>query len=226
MEIIKTYFKTCIKIFSYIFIVIITIFIAIWVVNSFKYKDKKNNKEITYYYHIFINNQKLKYWSIKEELTQEINNYIQSVAPTSAVDGLTLLNDCEEYNIDIIFVLAQGTLESHFATKGIGGKINSIFNVCVYDTIKNGNNVKEKFKYSHPNQSVKPYLQLLTNDYLVNGKTEYDLLENYVNKNGKRYASYQNYEKDMISIINRIKNTTKLDSINQEFIKIKTINNF
>ena len=60
MEFVKTYFKTCLKNFGYIFIVIIAIFIAIWVVKSLN-KDKENNKEITYYYHIFTNNQKLKY---------------------------------------------------------------------------------------------------------------------------------------------------------------------
>ena len=33
-------------------------------------------------------------------------------------------------------------------------------------------------------------------DDLVDGKTEYDLLHNYINKDGKRYASDENYEKN------------------------------
>ena len=182
----------------------------------FNNKKSNNNDNAYYLFEIFRDNQKLKYWAVKEELTIEVNNYIQSVAPQSIVDGLYLINDCEKYQVDITFVLAQGTLESHFATKGIGGKINSIFNVCVYDSIKDGNNVNKNYKYPHPNKSIEPYLKLLTADYLINGKTEQDLLENYVNKNGKRYASYVNYEQDLSSIIDRIKSNTKIDSLYKE----------
>jgi hypothetical protein len=71
----------------------------------------------------------------KTELANEVDNYIKTVAPTSLVNADYLVEGCKNYNVDLIFVLAQGTLESHFATKGVGGKINSIFNVCVYDNI-------------------------------------------------------------------------------------------
>ena len=76
--------------------------------------------------------------SVRNELAKEVDNYIKTVAPTSLVNADYLIDGCNDYDIDLIFVLAQGTLESHFATKGVGGKINSIFNVCVYDNIKTG----------------------------------------------------------------------------------------
>ena len=43
------------------------------------------------------------------------------------------VEECERYNIDIIFTLVQGEIESHFGTKGLGAKINNVFNVGVFD---------------------------------------------------------------------------------------------
>jgi flagellum-specific peptidoglycan hydrolase FlgJ len=159
----------------------------------------------------------------KTELTNEVDNYIKTVAPTSLVNADYLVDGCNSYGIDLIFVLAQGTLESHFATKGVGGKINSIFNVCVYDNIKTGSGVAKNYRYPHPDDSIEPYLQLLRDSYLVNGKTEDDLLVNYVNKHGQRYATYPHYEKQMASIMKRIKTTTKIDSLQTVYSSMETI---
>lgn len=158
---------------------------------------------------------------VKAELTSEVDLYIKHVAPTSRVSARHLVDECHEYNVDIIFVLAQGTIESHFATKGIGGKINSIFNVCVYDNIKSGNGVYKIHRYNHPDDSIEPYLRLLCESYLVNGKTERDLLRNYVNIHGQRYASHPQYESQLASVMKRIKRTTKIDSLNQKYRDIQ-----
>ena len=40
-----------------------------------------------------------------------------------------LIDVCQKYGLSIKFVLAQGQLESHFGTKGLARKTNSIFNV-------------------------------------------------------------------------------------------------
>jgi flagellum-specific peptidoglycan hydrolase FlgJ len=159
--------------------------------------------------------------NVKIELTNEVDSYIKQVAPTSLVTAEYLVTECHEYDVDIIFVLAQGTIESHFATKGIGGKINSIFNVCVYDNIKSGNRVNKSHRYEHPDESIEPYLQLLRESYLVNGKTEADMLVNYVNLYGQRYASHPQYETQLASVMKRIKRTTKIDSLNQKYRDIQ-----
>lgn len=161
--------------------------------------------------------------SVRNELANEVDNYIKTVAPTSLVNADYLVDGCNNYDIDLIFVLAQGTLESHFATKGVGGKINSIFNVCVYDNIKTGSGVSENFRYPHPDDSIEPYLKLLRDSYLVDGKTESDLLINYVNKHGQRYATYPHYEKQMASIMKRIKTTTKIDSLQNVYTSMDRI---
>lgn len=159
--------------------------------------------------------------NIKIELTNEVDSYIKQVAPTSLVTAEYLVTECHEYDVDIIFVLAQGTIESHFATRGIGGKINSIFNVCVYDNIKSSNRVNKTHCYIHPDDSIEPYLQLLRESYLVNDKTEQDLLTHYVNMHGHRYASNPQYEIQLASVIRRIKHTTKIDSLNQRYKEIQ-----
>lgn len=132
------------------------------------------------------------YWDYKVALINEVQNYITQIAPTSNLRGYALVEECEKYNIDICFALAQGEIESHFGTKGIASKLNSVFNVGIYDG-KTTEEIDNKYKFDYPNESIEPYLKLLINRYLIN-KTEEDLMKKFVDKDGKRYASNPNYE--------------------------------
>ena len=132
------------------------------------------------------------YWDYKVALINEVQNYITQIAPTSNLRGYALVEECEKYNIDVCFVLAQGEIESHFGTKGIASKLNSVFNVGIYDG-KTTEEIDNKYKFDYPNESIEPYLKLLVNRYLIN-KTEEDLMKKFVDKDGKRYASNPNYE--------------------------------
>lgn len=134
----------------------------------------------------------LQYWDYKHQLVNEVQNYITTIAPSSNLRGYAIVEECEEYNIDICFVLAQGEIESHFGTKGIAAKINSVFNVGIYDGLSI-QEIGEKYKCDYPNESIEPYLKLLNERYLIN-KTEQDLMKKFVDKDGKRYASNPNYE--------------------------------
>lgn len=170
------------------------------------------------FFEIFEEKNQLIYDSIKLSLVNEVDGYISSVANTSSLDGLVVVNKCLEYDIDICFVLAQGEQESHFGTAGLARKTNSVFNVFAFDG-HDYNEINNKGKYAHPNDCVEPYLKLLRRDYLVDGKTEYDLLNKYVNKNGARYASAENYEKILFDKMNKIKSTTNIDGSYQELKK-------
>ena len=75
----------------------------------------------------------LKYWETKAKLVDEVQNYISTVAPTSDLRACILVDACENYNIEVKFALAQGELESHFGTKGLASKTNSVWNVGSYD---------------------------------------------------------------------------------------------
>lgn len=145
----------------------------------------------------------------QELLITEVDNYIKQVAPTSKLSGKIIVDNCLKYNIDIIFVLAQGQAESHFGTKGTAKYTNSVFNVGAYNGHSANTQRKNGFGFNHPDESVEPYILLLINNYLVN-KTTNDLLYNYVNKYNMRYASNPEYEKFLRNIYNNINKKTNI----------------
>lgn len=174
-------------------------------------------------YMVYQETNKLVHDSIKLELIREVDRYIgEATQNTSALDGLVVVDNCIKYGIDICFVLAQGEQESHFGTQGLARKTNSVFNVFAFDG-HSYNAINKNGKYQHPNDCVEPYLRLLERDYLVEGKTEYDLLTNYVNKNGARYASSDGYEKRLVSKITKIRENTRIDALYQELKKQRLI---
>ena len=73
----------------------------------------------------------------------------------------------------------------------------------------------------NPDMSIEPYLKLLTTSYLVDGKTELDMFDKFVDVNGKRYASNPNYENLVENIYNRINECTKLDPLLKEYRKLQ-----
>ena len=142
----------------------------------------------------------------RNQLAIEVDNYITSVAPKANIDPYLMIDLCWEYGVDIRFVLAQGQIESHFATKGTAARTLSVFNVGAYDGHSASRQRRNGFGFSDPNESIEPYLRLITTEYMVNGKTESDLMKNYVNGLGMRYASNPKYEAMLRSVYKRISN--------------------
>ena len=143
-----------------------------------------------------IKEAEITYWDYKCALVNEVQTYINTIAPSSNLRGYALVEECEKYSVDICFALSQAEIESHFGTKGVASKLNSVFNVGIYDG-KTAEEIDNKYKFDYPNESIEPYLKLLNERYLVN-KTEQDLMKKFVDINGNRYASNPNYE-NMIS---------------------------
>ena len=153
----------------------------------------------------------LKYWKTKAQLVDEVQNYINTVAPTSNLRACILVDACEKYNIEVKFALAQGEIESHFGTKGLASKTNSVWNVGAYDD-HFYSKIMGTYKYSHPNESIEPYLKLLYEKYLTN-EVEEGLLRNFVDHNGNRFASDKNYEERLKYKYKYIGNNTQIDSL-------------
>ena len=205
-----------IGIISLIVILSISIFVLCF---YYPFSTKNNNEYNPLYVQTCV--YTLKYNAAKLELVNEVDNYIKSVASQSSLDGYVIVEECMNSGIDICFVLAQGENESHFGTTGLARKTNSVFNVYAFDG-QSHEQISEKGKYKHPNYSVAPYIELLKKDYLVGGKTEYDLMDGqYVNKNGARYASSETYEKALLAKFTKIKQNTKIDSLYNETNKYK-----
>lgn len=177
---------------------------------------------MNYPFEVMQHEAELAYNENKSLLVKEVKCYIDSVAPTSSLNGYAVVDYCEKYDLDVKFVLAQGQLESHFGTTGMAIKTNSVFNVGAYDklTIEQ---VNGKYKYKHPDHSIEPYMRLLYQSYIKGNKTELDLMANYVNKEGKRYSSNSNYEKDMLNLYTKIDKQTDISNLQGEMRRYRII---
>jgi len=143
--------------------------------------------------------------SVKEkfsiQLVSEVEKYILDKAPNCKLSPDYLVEKCIEYDTDIVFVLAQALLESHFGTKGKAAVTNSIWNVGTYD------DGQILYTYETPDESLEPYLKLINEKYLINitprGDTIYKDLghlvqdRGYINYNGNRFASAKGYENSL-----------------------------
>jgi len=175
-----------------------------------------------YAYHIQRENIELMYDGARVNLVQCIDSTIRSYAPTTCMNGSEILRQCEGEEIDLFFVLAQGHLESHFGTRGMALKTNSVFNVFAYDG-HDYEKINENGKYKHPDLSLSPYIKLLKSKYLVDGKTEKDLMMNFVDVDGHRYASSKNYESNLTSIYNRYIGNERLMNCYRSYTKYKIL---
>lgn len=143
-----------------------------------------------------------------KELIVEVSKYIDSVAPSNQLSPEILVSVCQKYELDVVFVLSQALLESHFGTKGIAARTNSIFNVGTYD------DGQILYRYKHPNESIEPYAQLLVKRYLVDKEIS-NLLEDkgYTNVNGYRFASSKRYEASLRKLMIKIDMETSINML-------------
>lgn len=174
-----------------------------------------------YNYEIYRARTELHYEGLKDSLVTQVDLYIQTTSPGSSVDGLVLVEMCDKYNINLKFALAQGHLESHFGTKGIASKTNSVFNVFSFDGLSADQIIKKGRGYKYPNFSIEPYCRLLTERYLVD-KTEEDLFIKFEDINGNRYASDKKYEERLLNIYKSIDSVANL-GVYKDYIKYKII---
>lgn len=151
----------------------------------------------------------MSYQGVKSDLVDVTQHYIDSVAPNSGLRALILVENCEKYGIPVTFALAQGEVESHFGTTGLAYRTNSVWNVGAFD---NYGLEDISHKFSNPNDSVVPYLELLIQNYLPS-KTVEDLLENFIDINGNRYATDKYYESKLKSTLKYIRSHYTIDEL-------------
>lgn len=115
----------------------------------------------------------------------------------------TIINEALENDIDICFIIAQGKIETHLGTTGIGKTRKSIFGI--YRT------------YSSYERCVKDYIRILKRYYLVRGRTEHHLMKRYANISGHRYAGDKGYERRLRKAYTEIVKTTNIYELQMRF---------
>ena len=160
---------------------------------------------------------------MKGELIKEVHNLIKDVAPKSELTSDYLVEKCLEYDTDIIFVLSQALLESHFGTRGKAAKTKSVWNVGTYD------DGQILYRYKTADESLEPYLKLVNEKYLIevapNGDTIYKDLHHlvedrgYTNYQGARFASARGYENGMRKFMIKIAMETNI-SFYQDILRM------
>ena len=94
--------------------------------------------------------------------------------------------------------LAQLTIEGGLSTNKNAKPIrtNNPFNVGNVDS-------GEVKVFKTKQDGINAYYNLMSKNYLPNGKNPSELLRNFVNINGQRYASEPNYEKMLTSVVSQ-----------------------
>lgn len=162
--------------------------------------------------------------TLENALTKEVTDYINRVSPKSSITPKAIVDKCIEHDIDIIFVLAQGQIESNFGTAGIASITNSVWNVNSHDGRSSQYIIKNGLGYEHPDHSISPYISLIKRQYPTNGRTEQDLMNKFTSSSGHRYASSLAYESQLRSLYNRIHLTTNIKHLQSHLKKIKNSN--
>lgn len=174
-----------------------------------------------YNYMIYRDRTELALDGCRDAIVTEIDEYIDSVASDSGLNGIKLFELCDKYGVDVRFAMAQAEAESHFGTRGVAAKTNMVWNVKAYDNRTADDMIKKGDAEKHPDMSIEPYLILLTTKYLVDEKNEIDMFEKFVDSDGKRYASNPNYESMVEGIYNRINECTELESLLKEYRRLQ-----
>jgi flagellum-specific peptidoglycan hydrolase FlgJ len=213
----KRYNLTIGTIFGFILGIIIASGISVLIYKQLEKHSKHGEHEMMMRlaYYITLEREQ-EYWDVKGEITRDIDLFIRKNAPFSNLSSHVLLLETDKGNIDVRLPMAQGLIEGHYGTKGLSALTNNLCNVGAYDGLPY-EQIAEEFKKPHINESIEPYVTLIKKRYLSDGRNEWDLLKNFVDVNGKRYATNPLYESELKEVIDRINSETRLDSLLQKY---------
>ena len=132
-------------------------------------------------------------------------DYVSQVSKRNCTErkeiAKTIVDTALENDIDICFILAQGTIETQLGTTGVGRSRKSIFGV--YKTYRS---------YKH---CINDYVRILKKNYLTKGRTEYDLMKRYVTSRGSRYAGHPSYESKLKNKYREILKNTEIHELQE-----------
>ena len=134
--------------------------------------------------------------------------YIDKINPSAGITGVMLaegaksvMDNYHKY-VPPQLALAQLTLEGGLVKNPNAKPIrtNNPFNV--------GNDTGKENVFPTKQDGINQYYSLIARKYMVGGKTASDIILNFVNKNGNRYAPSNNYESSLSQIVSRVNTIT------------------
>lgn len=178
------------------------------IVNKFKdsvlsrltYKKESSDDKFT---NLDLNNQ-----DDFETYKEICQTFINHRNPSAQVTGQMMANCARKYfsqgYVPPELALAQLTLEGGLSKNPEAKPIKTKNPFNVGNTDSGKVNVRTSFE-----DGVCLYYELMTRKYITGDKSAEDLLQNFVNVNGYRYASAQDYEQDLNSLVGSIKKVTE-----------------
>ena len=146
---------------------------------------------------------------IRQNLINEVGYYISRHAPRSKMSAEYIVDACLDKEFDITLLMAQGHLETHFATCGS----NNCFGIGT------------KKRYKHPNESVDDYLDLMKRKYIIKRTTEQLLASNVRMENSKSsyYSSQSSYGAKVKKIRDDIKKNTNIHELFNDLLEVNSL---
>lgn len=138
----------------------------------------------------------------------------------SPITAKNVIDVSAKYNVPVELILAQGAMESNFGTKGRAARTNNIFNVgnvTAGDTMKKDSPEQKAASKSFDSwiDGLDAYASLISRRYAPDGDWT-QLLDNFVNDEGNRYATAPGYEDSLKSMIEEFYNMAPKKSVSSQ----------